>query len=202
MFIKFEKDDAAEKFIQLDGQLTMEGRLLKINFKMKRMRVMEDKDCWFCFDNSTIDKDLIVDSSFKHFYIALPKGPVCDAHFLIVPKKHIAHSLELNEEMEEEFNLIKTKLVEYIATLKMDYLLFERNIAFKFAKAAHMNVQFIGLQKVDLQLDERIRKLLNGKSNEFIEMPREMELREELCDDPTRHFFYVEVPGLRTAKGR
>jgi hypothetical protein len=43
---------------------------------------------------------------------------------------------------------------------------------------------------------------VDGKSNEFIEMPREMELREELCDDPTRYFFYVEVPGLRTARGR
>ena len=80
---------------------------MKINFKMKRVRVQEDKDCWFCFDNSTIDRDLIIDSSYSHFYIALPKGPVCDEHFLIVPKNHIAHSLELTEEMEEEFIQIK-----------------------------------------------------------------------------------------------
>ena len=88
---------------------------------------------------------MIVDSNYKHFYIALPKGPVCDEHFLIVPKQHIAHSLELNEEMEEELNGIKTKIFDYIASLKMDYLMFERNIAFKFAKAAHMNIQIIGL---------------------------------------------------------
>ena len=94
---------------------------------MKRVRVQEDKDCWFCFDNSTIDRDLIVDSSYRHFYIALPKGPVCDEHFLIVPKNHFAHSLELTEEMEEEFILIKQRLMTYIESLKMDFLLFERN---------------------------------------------------------------------------
>ena len=112
---------------------------------MKRGRVQEDKDCWFCFDNSTIDRDLIIDSSYSHFYIALPKGPVCDEHFLIVPKNHIAHSLELTEEMEEEFIQIKQRLMAYLESLKMDFLMFERNTQFKFAKAAHMNVQVIGL---------------------------------------------------------
>ena len=32
----------------------------------------------------------------KDFYAALPKGPVTDEHFLIIPKKHTAHSLELD----------------------------------------------------------------------------------------------------------
>ena len=57
--------------------------------------MQEDKDCWFCFDNESIDRDLIIWSESEHFYIAMPKGPVCDDHFLIVPKRHIAHSLEL-----------------------------------------------------------------------------------------------------------
>jgi hypothetical protein len=52
--------------------------------------------------------------------------------------------------MEEEYELIKKRLLGYIESLKMDYLLFERNTQFKFAKAAHMNVQVIGLQTVDL----------------------------------------------------
>ena len=71
---------------------------------MKRVRIQEDKDCWFCFDNESIDRDLIVWSESKHFYIAMPKGPVCDNHFLIVPKRHIAHSLELDEPLEDELN--------------------------------------------------------------------------------------------------
>jgi len=34
----------------------------------------------------------------KYFYAALPKGPVTDEHFLIIPKQHIAHSLELDNQ--------------------------------------------------------------------------------------------------------
>ena len=33
----------------------------------------------------------------KHFYAALAKGPVTDEHFLIIPKQHIAHSIELDD---------------------------------------------------------------------------------------------------------
>ena len=75
----------------------------------------------------------------------MPKGPVCDEHFLIVTKQHVAHSLELSEPMEREFNAIKQKIKNYIEGKKMDWLVFERNCEFKFSKAAHMNVQIIGL---------------------------------------------------------
>ena len=43
----------------------------------------------------------------EHFYAALPKGPVTDEHFLIIPNKHIAHSLELDSAQEDDFNLLK-----------------------------------------------------------------------------------------------
>ena len=47
----------------------------------------------------------------------------------------------------------------------MDYLLFERNVAFKFEKAAHMNIQVIGLgdgakSQGGIDLEQRVRKLL------------------------------------------
>jgi diadenosine tetraphosphate (Ap4A) HIT family hydrolase len=67
---------------------------------MKKVREqLEDKDCWFCLDNPNIDRKLIInDKLSKHFYLASPKGPIVDEHFLIVPKTHIAHSLELTAE--------------------------------------------------------------------------------------------------------
>lgn len=34
----------------------------------------------------------------KHFYVAQSKGPVVNEHFLIIPKTHIGHTLELNNE--------------------------------------------------------------------------------------------------------
>jgi hypothetical protein len=45
----------------------------------------------------------------------------------------------------------------------MDYLVFERNVPFSFSKAAHMNLQIIGLGSsgsVSGGLEERVRKLL------------------------------------------
>ena len=128
---------------------------------MKRVKIQEDKDCWFCFENATIDRDLIIHSESKHFYIAMPKGPVCDEHFLLVPKRHIAHTLELADEVEEEFEQLRDFLLDYIMNVKrMDYVMFERNSPFKFEKAAHMNIQIVALPS-DVNLEERVRKLLN-----------------------------------------
>ena len=78
-----------------------------------------------------------------------------------MPKRHIAHSLELTDELEEEFTFLRDFLIDYILnTKRMDYLLFERNSPFKFEKAAHMNIQIIALQS-DVNLEDRVRKLLN-----------------------------------------
>ena len=141
----------------------------------------------------------------------MPKGPVCDEHFLIVPKRHIAHSLELTDDIEDDYEMLRDFLLDFIInTKKMDYFLFERNSPFKFEKAAHMNTQIIALPQ-DLNLEDRVRKLLNTfqgqntnqRQNPFVEITeRENDLRAELGDDPSKHFFYMQIPGLRTAKGR
>jgi len=76
----------------------------------------------------------------------MPKGPVCDDHFLLVPKRHIAHTLELSDEILEEYERLRDFLLDYITNVKrMDYVLFERNSPFKFEKAAHMNIQIVAL---------------------------------------------------------
>jgi hypothetical protein len=50
-----------------------------------------------------------------------------------VPKKHIAHSLELNAEQEDELLAIKKKVMDYLSNDKrMDYIVFERNMPFSF----------------------------------------------------------------------
>ena len=154
---------------------------------------------------------MIIHSESEHFYIAMPKGPVCDDHFLLVPKRHIAHTLELTDEVEEEFEMLRDFLLDYIMNVKhMDYLMFERNSPFKFEKAAHMNIQILALPS-DVNLEERVRKLLNTfqsqntneRQNAFAEITeRESDLRAELGNDPSKHFFYLQIPGLRTARGR
>ena len=80
-----------------------------------------------------------------------------------------------------------------------------------------MNYQIIGVPQ-DFDLEEKIAKLLNTyqqnqSSNPrlkrrpaqagFVEITdRESSLRAELNDDPSKSFLYLEIPGLRTAKGR
>ena len=57
-------------------------------------------------------------------------------------------------------------------------------------------------------LEERVRKLLqtvsrtNRGAPPFVEIKREADLKSELGNDPSQHFFYLEIPGLRTANGR
>lgn len=51
-----------------------------------------------------------------------------------------------------------------------------------------------------------MRKLLGAftKSNtgKFVELAKGVTLEDHLGGDPSKHFFYLEVSGLRTANGR
>ena len=107
---------------------------------MKRVQITEDKDCWFCFKNPNIEKELIIkETSDNEFYLALPKGPVVDEHFLVVPKLHIASSLELSPKQTQDYLLLKSMVTAYLNSKSLDFIVFERNMPFKFQKAAHMN---------------------------------------------------------------
>lgn len=116
------------------------GRVLKINHKMKRVSLLEDKDCWFCFKNPKIEKELIIkESSDNEFYLAMPKGPLVDEHFLVVPKQHIASSMELTPQQTQDYLSQKMYVTAYLNSRSLDFIVFERNMKFKFQKAAHMN---------------------------------------------------------------
>mmetsp|Transcript_41033 Transcript_41033/g.39548 ORF Transcript_41033/g.39548 Transcript_41033/m.39548 type:complete len:173 (+) Transcript_41033:149-667(+) len=142
-FVEYHELESAQKAVEETGRANVLGRKLVMNYKIATKKVLEDRDCWFCFDNPNIEKHLIFYES-KSFYLALPKGPIADEHVLIVPKKHLAHSVQLNEEEEKELKEIQDKV---IATMgkdnSFDYILFERNMSFSFQKASHMNIQVI-----------------------------------------------------------
>jgi hypothetical protein len=72
-----------------------------------------------------------------------------------------------------------------------------------------MNAQLLALPASSLQLtvEDRVRKLLTAFETQFgitfSEITdREADLRSELGNDLTKHWFYLEVPGMLTAKGR
>eukprot|EP00347_Sterkiella_histriomuscorum_P005571 403356100 len=206
VFVEYETKESAEAAVNESGRANILGRKLIMNHKMSKVKVVEDKDCWFCFDNPNIEKHMIFDIR-DQFYAALPKGPVTDEHILIIPKKHIGHSLELDNAQEEEYLQMKQDLLELVSKKNgLDYILFERNVPFKFQKALHMNLQIIALPS-DSSLEMRVRKLLKvfeqQQNVKFIEIEdKEMDLRGALKNDPTQHFFYLEIPGMKTARGR
>ena len=45
-----------------------------------------------------------------NFYVALPKGPISDEHFLIIPKKHFSSTTALDENLKAEIDEIKKDL--------------------------------------------------------------------------------------------
>ena len=88
----FENKESAQKAVDDSGEANFLGSRLTINYKTGKTKLVHpkiDKDCWFCFDNS-IDRHLIFHES-ANFYCALPKGPVSNEHFLIIPKQHIGN---------------------------------------------------------------------------------------------------------------
>ena len=54
-FVEFEDHESAEKAVDDSGRANVLGRKLIINYRVaKTAKVLEDKDCWFCFDNPTV----------------------------------------------------------------------------------------------------------------------------------------------------
>ena len=43
--------------------------------------------CWFCLGSPEVEKHLVVTVG-ETLYVALPKGPLTDGHFMIVPIAH------------------------------------------------------------------------------------------------------------------
>ena len=91
-----------------------------INYKNKtqtsnREQLLVDKDCWFCFCNQ-IARHLIFFES-ENFYCALPKGPVVDEHFLVVPKQHIPNQVQVinDESLREEYLKVKNMVISYLS---------------------------------------------------------------------------------------
>jgi len=66
--------------------------------------------CWFCWNNTGIDRELIL-HSFENFYLAYAKGPIQDFHFLIIPKEHLQAFPVLSAELKKEMVDILRKLL-------------------------------------------------------------------------------------------
>ena len=54
VFVEFEEKESAQRAVEESGRANILGRKLIMNFKMRKVKVAEDKDCWFCYDNPNV----------------------------------------------------------------------------------------------------------------------------------------------------
>lgn len=119
--IKFKNLASAEKAVGETNFYRIQGKRVSIDYNRpkksqksaKQSDKTGDETCWFCYNNKDIERHLIIHSG-KFMYIALPKGPVVDHHFLIIPKNHVKSIIELDKESLEEMEYFKLMLIDLI----------------------------------------------------------------------------------------
>ena len=132
--------------------------LNKENSNTSNNNIDEDKKCWFCYEhNSDLDKRFIL-TDFQYFYLSFSKGPINKYHFLIIPKRHISFYSSLTKEEKIECEMIIKILEKFLNTKTCDFIIFEKNLKYNFAKSIHMLINVIGIEKTYL-----------SKLNEFCE---------------------------------
>ena len=52
--MEYTNKDSAEKAVEDSGRANILGRKLTINYKMSKVKVLVDRDCWFCIDNPNV----------------------------------------------------------------------------------------------------------------------------------------------------
>lgn len=52
--MEFETKESAELAVEDSGRANVLGRKLVINYKMSKAKVVQDRDCWFCYDNPNV----------------------------------------------------------------------------------------------------------------------------------------------------
>lgn len=54
VFIEYKDKESAEKAVEDSGRANILGHKLTINYKISKIKVTEDRDCWFCLDNPNV----------------------------------------------------------------------------------------------------------------------------------------------------
>lgn len=211
--VKFKEVSSAEQAVEDTNRYRIQGRRIAISYNKKRKSKKPtstktgDETCWFCYNNKDIERHLITNVG-KDLYVALPKGPVVDHHFLLIPKNHISSTCSLPAKSREELETLKQSLINFIEKVdKNDYFIFERNLPLKFENAMHMNLQVISLPSGAYDLDNSVQGMLKSSMLDFVKLDPGMAIEEAFKEEEAegsedKYYLYFEYPGLRTAKGR
>jgi RNA recognition motif-containing protein len=60
VFVEYKTKESAEKAVEDSGRANLLGNRLTINYKISKVKVLEDRDCWFCIDNPKVITNVLL----------------------------------------------------------------------------------------------------------------------------------------------
>jgi len=221
-WVRFSTDEEAQAALQLDGLLeTGRGRKIRITIsnpnkgkgaeegggaKRREIKITVEPhaECWFCLVNPKVEKHMIVSAS-KDVYIATAKGPVNPLHVMVLPVKHAPCFARCPTDLQD-------RLLAYIAAVRSTYkeeglecILYERWVPMGMSAANHMQIHMMPMEQRRVPdardgLETVMKKQMPGAVLKRISS--QADVTEHQGSDPHTPYFYLELPGENTARGR
>jgi len=215
-FAQFVDVTSADKAIEHSEKYLVEGRPLVIKpkeakkenpNKQQKTEANQEVDqmmhyftCWFCLINPKIEEHLLLHVG-KACYLALAKGPVNEGNVLIMPIQHYASGSRLPTEVRVEMENYKTALTKYFSTLGQLMIVFERNLPISNAQHQHMHLQVFSVDK-SCAMDVRTVFDQAAEKYKFSFQTLPNDIAFDSLVSQADHYFYAEIPGLKTASGQ
>ena len=191
-FVQFNDPKIHKILLEKNNLFNLKGR--KVGIREKTIKINDNKNCWFCFDNPNIAKDLIL-KEFSNFYFAYNKGPITNFHFLLVPKKHIQSSFKLKGDIKHEFNELISTLREFIKINKLETIVYEKSLPVS-NNFRHMIINVVGIEKnfMDYFVDYGHSFFKENK------IAYEMSMDENFLENKSNDEFFFYVQGNNNIK--
>ncbi|CDJ62065.1 CWF19-like protein 1, related [Eimeria necatrix] len=161
-------------------------------------------DCWFCLANPQVEKHMIVDIADR-MYTAVPKGGLTPLHMLLIPIAHLPSLAYADAETRREAAALIRAARSAFRQQSLDLVVYERYVPMKATKAMHSQLHAIPCDRSQaLQSGELFEKRAKRAGLSLQRLPETADITSlsELAKDPCLGYFYVEIPGVLTAKGQ
>jgi hypothetical protein len=200
-FAKFKNLSVHDKLIKQSNYYSLKGRKLVISEKIEKKQTLEDIErmCWFCINNPMIESELIL-KEFNDFYLAYPKGPITNFHFLVIPKHHIRGYLNLIDTQKKELDEILTKIKKLLSDNDLDYVIYEKNLPYKEEVSKHFILNILGINKeLSFNFLDICVEYLNENNVKFKEFDQATPLERITGKD--NYYYYMDIAtGLQFGK--
>ncbi|OEH79959.1 hypothetical protein cyc_01608 [Cyclospora cayetanensis] len=161
-------------------------------------------DCWFCLASPQVEKHMIVDIKDR-LYMAVPKGGLTPYHLLLIPIAHLPSLAYADADTRREAAAIVAATRKAFHQQNLDLVVYERYVPMKATRAMHSQVHAVPCHRSQsMRAEALFEKRARRAGLVLKKMPTDADLTAlaELARDPHLGYFYVELPGLCTARGQ